>query len=297
MTWELTGIPYTSAREAGGIADAIVVLRQLGLAARLADFGVEDAGDLALLPPSGERGPSGLLNEDALATLVDATRQHVRETLDRDRLPLLVGGDCPVMLGPLAAIRDTGERPGLVMIDGHEDAWPPMRSETGEASDSEVAIALGRVSGLPTALSELMPLLTASAVAQIGPRDEAELDAAHVPSLRSEIAFFASGQHVVARSYGPETLVRAAIDAIDADSFWLHIDLDVLATPDFAAVDYRQPGGVDWATLDGLASTAAPDAGCRGISVVIYNPALDADHSDGPKVIEFLARLTAELVR
>lgn len=64
--WELVGVPYTSMRQPGGIAGAIGSLRASGLAERLAELGVTDAGDLDLEEPCGERGPSGLLNERAL---------------------------------------------------------------------------------------------------------------------------------------------------------------------------------------------------------------------------------------
>lgn len=293
MTWELTGVPYTSAREPGGIAEAIGALRERGLAERLADADVEDAGDLELGASSGERGGSGLLNEAALAGLFEASKVRVREAHMRGSRPLLVGGDCPVLLGPLEAIRAAGDRPGLVMLDGHEDAWPPERSDTGEGSDSEVAIALGRVPALPAPLAEAMPVLTAEAIAQLGPRDLAELEAAGVPSLRGELACFASGAEVAAGEEPADALVRRAIEAIGADGFWLHIDLDVLATAEFDAVDYPQPGGIDWPVLDRLSQTAARDPRCRGVSVVIYNPALDPGGADADKLVDYLARLTA----
>lgn len=289
MSWELTGVPYTSAREPGGIAEAIGILRSCGLAERLADAGVEDAGDLELGAPAGERGGSGLLNEAALAELVEASRTRVREAHMRGSRPLLIGGDCPVLLGPLAAIRAAGDRPGLVMLDGHEDAWPPARSDTGEGSDSEIAIALGRVPALPAPLA--VPVLTPAAIAQLGPRDLAELEEEDVPSLRDELACFASGAEVAAAGEPAEALARRAIEAIEADGFWLHVDLDVLATAEFRAVDYPQEGGIDWPTLDRLSRTAARDPRCRGASVVIYNPALDPDRSDAGRLVDYLARL------
>jgi arginase len=157
---ELVGVPYTSMAEPGGIARAIGVLRSAGLADRLLAAGdVSDRGDLALVEGDGVRGRSGLLNEAALVRLVAATRDAVLSSHERGRLPLLVRGDCPVMLGALAAIRDRHGRGGLVLVDGHEDAWPPALSPTGEASDSEVGIALGLVGEpLPDPLAGLVPL-------------------------------------------------------------------------------------------------------------------------------------------
>lgn len=294
MTWELIGVPYTSARKPGGIAEAIGVLRECGLARRLAELGAEDGGDLALAPPSGERGAGGLLNEAALAELVRVSRERVREVHRHRRRPLLVGGDCPVLLGPLAAIGDAGERPGLLMIDGHEDAWPPASSETGEASDSEIAIALGRVPALPAPLAEAIPVLAPEAIAQLGPRDRAELEAAGVPSLRGELGYFASGEELIAGDEPGETIVRQVIERVEAEGFWLHVDLDVLATAELGAVDYPQPGGLDWTALDRLSLAAARHPRCRGVSVVIYNPALDPDRTDAGKLLDYLTRLASE---
>lgn len=297
MTWELIGVPYTSAREPGGIAEAIGALRGCGLAGRLADLGVEDGGDLALGVPSGERGASGLLNEEALTELVRVSRRRVNDAHRRERRPLLVGGDCPLLLGPLAAIEDAGEWPGLVMVDGHEDAWPPAKSDTGEASDSEIAIALGRVPSLPGELAEAVPVLAPAAIAQVGPRDLAELEAAKVPSLRSELGYFASGEEVAAAGEPGEAIAQRAVEGIEAEAFWLHVDLDVLATSEFRAVDYPQDGGLDWPTLDRISRELAQHQSCRGVSVVIYNPALDPDRSDARKLVDYLSRYGTRLPR
>jgi arginase len=289
--WELTGVPYTSMRRPGGIANAIQVLRAVGLAERLEGLGVKDAGDLELEAPSGERGSSGLLNEAALGRLVEATRERVGAARRRGRRALLVGGDCPVMLGALAALAaDEQEAVGLVMLDGHEDAWPPSLSDTGEASDSELAIALGLVSeSLPAPLDDVVPIVRPASVAFLGPRDAAELADAGIRSIRDDVAFFATDE-ALERARAEECSARA-IASIEAETFWLHIDLDVLNSREFPAVDYPQPGGLSWKQLDSLAVTAARERGCLGASVVIYNPDLDPDRSAANMVVDFACRL------
>lgn len=289
--WELTGIPYTSASNPGGIADAIEVLRGLGLAERLGEHGVADAGDLELLPPSGERGPSGVLNEAAFERLVDAAHVHVHRVHERGRRPLLVGGDCPVLLGALGAL---GVERGLVMLDGHEDAWPPPLSETGEGSDSELGLALGLFpESMPPPLDRWGPLLGPSNVALLGPRDRDEMAAAGVPSIGDEVAFFRDERAL--RAGAPGAIMAEALDAVVADNLWLHVDLDVLATEAFSAVDYPQPAGLGWPELEQLAAAAIADPRCRGVSVVIYNPDLDPSRDDANRLVDFLARLSAQL--
>jgi arginase len=287
--WDLFGVPYTSMARPGGIADASRVLRSVGLAARVRELGVHDEGDLAVEPPTGERGVSGLLNERALRSLIAATRDAVGASLAHPRKALLVGGDCPVILGALAAVRDAGGACGLVMFDGHEDAWLPTRSATGEASDSELAIAIGRTgAGLSATLDVPFPLVDASRVALLGARDAAEIAAGGESSVRDDVALFMDDREIV--DVGGEASARAGLDAVGDVDVWVHVDLDVLATDAFRAADYLQPGGLGWSELDAAFGSAIAGERCRGASVAIYNPDLDPGHEAAEQVVDFIAR-------
>lgn len=287
LSWELVGVPYTSMREPGGIDRAIGVLRGAGLADALARHGVADGGDLELEAPSGSRGRSGLLNEAALGRLVVTARAAVELAHSRGRLPLLVGGDCPVLLGPLAALGGASGGAGLAMIDGHEDAWPPPLSPTGEASDSELGIALGLVGDpLPDPLDRWVPLVDPAAVALLGPRDAEEVAAGGAESLRARVALFAEAEELLER--GPDRRIELALARLTCDRLWLHVDLDALRSVDFAAVDYPQPGGLDWHSLRRLIAGAVADPRFAGASVVIYNPDLDPDREGARSIIKLL---------
>jgi arginase len=290
--WELFGVPYTSMGQPGGIAEASRVLRSVGLGTRLQMLDVHDEGDLSVEAPTGERGASGLLNEPALRSLIAATREAVRRAISHARKALLVGGDCPVILGALAAIREARSACGLVMFDGHEDAWLPSTSATGEASDSELAIALGKVDdGLSRLLDVPLPLVDASRVALLGARDAAEIAAGGASSVRREIALFMDDREVA--DVGGQAAARAALDAVGDVDVWVHVDLDVLTTDAFAAADYLQPGGLGWKQLDAAFGSAIADDRCRGASVAIYNPDLDPGYRAAESVVDFIARSLA----
>ena len=291
MKPELIGVPYTSAAAGGGIATAIDVLRQVGLT-RQVDAG--DRGDLDVPPGDGLRGASGLLSEAGLGRLATATHQAVSASLDRGGFPMIVGGDCPVLLGALAAGRDRLGSVGLLFVDGHEDAWPGPVSTTGEASDSEIAIALGMMSDLPPPLDSWIPIVTPAAVAMLGPRDRDEIEAAGVTSLAHTVAMF--GDDAAVRAMGAGHAAQRAVDSVfgarsGLGGFWLHIDLDVLEADEFPAVDYAQPGGLTWDELFEMAITAVTAPGCFGCSVSIYNPDLDPDRSSAARVVSFLRDL------
>jgi arginase len=281
----LIGVPANSSGTADGVARAPGVLRQRGLAAALARSpGFTDAGDLALPAPQPRRGPSGLLAEDALVAMIGRVREAVAATRRGGRFPLLVGGDCPMIAGALAALQAERDEPGLLFVDGHEDAWPPRASPTGEAADCELGLVLRLFDDdLDPRLRGVLPRVRPRDVVAVGPRDVRELARAGVPSLAGRL-----GALIRPAELTPDGLA-AATAGLPAP-WWLHTDLDVLATADFAAVDYPQPGGLSWMQLSQVTSAALAADGCAGWSVCIYNPDLDPDRRGADDIIGYLTR-------
>ena len=170
-------------------------------------------------------------------------------------------------------------------MPGCRSSRPPC-----EASDCELAIALGLVStGLPKPLDGLVPLLDLPAVALIGPRDRAEIDAEGGHSLRGHLGLFLDAEET-RRAEDPGA---TALGRIEVSEFWLHVDLDVLASDAFDSADYLQPGGLTWSELDAIAGRAIDDPRCKGASVVIYNPEHDPERRAADQVVEFVCRLMA----
>lgn len=266
------------------------MLRQEGLADVLTRIGARDRGDLDVPQGNGERGASGLLSEAGLGRLATATHDAVSASLGDGCVPMILGGDCPVLLGALAAGRDRLGSVGLLFVDGHEDAWPGRASTTGEASDSELAIALNLMTDLPAPLDSWSPLVTPDLVAMLGPRDRDEIAGAGVASLAPTVAMFCDDAAV--RAMGAAEAARQALDVVSgAAGFWLHIDLDVLEAGEFPAVDYPQPGGLNWDELLQIAKPALDAPTCFGCSVSIYNPDLDPDRTCAHRIIRFLTDL------
>jgi len=198
----------------------------------------------------------------------------------------VLGGDCPVLLGALAALQAETETVGLAFVDGHEDAWPPFTSPTGEAADCELGLALRLFdAGLDPRLRQTLPALRPEHVAAFGPRDHDELAQANVASLSGRLASLVRPVDLPP-SQLPDTM-RVALAALPRP-WWLHVDLDVLATTQLATVDYPQPGGLSWDQLQTLSRLALTSEGCAGWSVCIYNPDLDPDHTGADQIISYL---------
>jgi arginase len=279
----LIGVPTNSSGTPDGVARAPGVLRERGLAAALGRRpGFTDAGDLALPAPQPRRGPSGLLAEEALIAMIGQVREATAAARRDQRFPLLIGGDCPVILGALAALQAERDEPGLLFVDGHEDAWPPRRSPTGEAADCELGLVLRLFDDdLDPRLRGALPRVRARNVVAVGPRDDGELASAGVASLAGRLRALIRPAELAAEG------LAAAAAALPAP-WWLHTDLDVLATDEFAAVDYPQPGGLTWPQLSQVTSAALAADGCAGWSVCIYNPDLDPHRRGADDIIGYL---------
>jgi arginase len=67
---------------------------------------------------------------------------------------------------------------------------------------------------------------------------------------------------------------------------WVHLDADVLDDAAMPAVDYRQPGGLAPEELTAVLRRAMASGLPVGMSVAIYNPALDPGGAAGRALAE-----------
>ena len=286
----LLGVPSNSAGRGDGPAAAPSALRAAGLLDALhAAGGVHDYGDVTLPEPSPDRDrTSGLIDPSGLAAVVVAVREAVERILLDRRFPLVVGGDCPLLLGCLAAARDRSGRTGLLFVDGHEDAYLPEQSRSGEAADTEMAFAVGLAEAeWSTQLSSILPVVDAGDVEVLGPRDRRALEGDGVESIERRVHSFADASRVAG---DPGALARAAVEFLAGcpGGFWLHVDLDVLSTEALPAVDYPQEGGIGWDALADIAGAALVDPAAVGWDVTVYNPDLDPQGIGGERIVRFI---------
>jgi arginase len=238
--------------------------------------------------PQPVRGPAGLLAEPALVSMVENLSDVTSRVLTEGSWPLVIGGDCSVLLGVLLGTRRPRGLVGLLFVDGHEDAWPPYASPTGEAADCELGLALG-LHPPPEALHHHMPLIDEKHVVVLGPRDHIELSTASIASIRDRVRMIPGDELA---NGGVESIATDAVDRLRQRTrqWWLHVDLDVLSTEALPAVDYPQFGGLTWIQLHQLTAAALRQDGCIGASVVIYNPDLDGG-SHAAVIIRYIEHL------
>lgn len=170
-----------------------------------------------------------LLNPEAIRQYSKRLANVVTKVLQGERFPIVLGGDCSIVIGNLLALRRLG-RYGVFFIDGHADFYQPEASQTGEVADMDLAIVSGRGANILANIDGLNPLV----------RDE-------------DIVLFGNRDAEQAKSYGSQDVGETKINIFDLDriqeigieksasealkklvksgtlGFWIHLDVDVAA--------------------------------------------------------------------
>jgi arginase len=126
---------------------------------RLAErAGARYAGCVEPLPYSDERdAATGSLNARAIADWSPRLADPIGRVLDAGEFPLVLGGDCSILLGAMLALKRRG-RFALLFIDGHADFYQPAANPNGEAASMDLAFATAYGPALLTDLEGVMPL-------------------------------------------------------------------------------------------------------------------------------------------
>ncbi|MDQ0942270.1 arginase family protein [Streptomyces sp. V1I1] len=232
----------------------------------------------------GRDQETGVLNPGGIADYSVRLADAVGGVIDRGLFPIVLGGDCSILLGSLLALRRRG-RYGLLFLDGHTDFYQPAAEPTGEVASMELALATGRGPRVLADIEGLGPLVRDEDVVAFGFRDSEESAAAGMQPLPERL-------HAVdldgVRAIGAAAAARQAVGRLG--DYWVHLDVDVLDDALMPAVDYRLPGGLSWAELESVLRTALGDERAVGLDVTIFNPRLDPDGTIAARLVECLCR-------
>lgn len=264
-----------------GLPDA---LRAAGLLEGLPD--VRYAGRVPVPPYVPLRDAStGILNPDGIRTFSLCLAERVTFTLDLGRFPLVLGGDCSILLGNALALRRRG-RFGLFFLDGHADFYSPEAEPNGEVASMDLAVVTGRE---PAALADLggrRPLVQEEDVVVFGFRDAESAAEYGSPDVRQTAMQVFDLREV--RRLGPASAARQGLTVLEAsgvEGFWVHLDADVLNDEVMPAVDYRMPGGLWPEELTEALAVVLASPLAVGMEVTIYNPTFDNAERSAARVL------------
>jgi arginase len=293
----IVGVPSSAASYAAGQDLAPAALRSAGLLASLVAAGLEvrDEGDLPHQVWKPDR-------EHPLAQNVDQATASVRQLADRlgpllarGDFALVLGGNCTIVLGVMAALRGLGNgAPGLLYVDRHYDMNTPDSTMDGALDWMGLAHALalpGCVDTLTDAFGP-RPLLEPDQVAWLGV--EPQLGTGWEREQAARL-----GLHVVtsqALAADPVGAATSALGHLPPGPLALHIDVDVLDfidAPLAENTDCRNTGPTLGQAEEAL-TAAARDPRVRTLSIGELNPTRCAGDPDAlPRFAGSIARILA----
>ncbi|GAA2067675.1 arginase family protein [Microbacterium hatanonis] len=187
-------------------------------------------------------------------------RAQVEEAIGgTDETVVVVGGDCGVALGAVAAV--AGEDLAVVWLDAHADAHNPETSASGAFHGMVLRSILGDG---PDGMTVQAGVITPSRVVLAGAR-----------SLDLEEELYVAGSEI--RMLAPSDLsnheaLADAVEATGAARVYIHVDLDVLDPAEITGVGLAEPFGVSTADLVGSIRALRARLPLAGASLTEFSP-------------------------
>lgn len=287
--WVLVGAQLDCSGTGRGEARAPGALRDAGLAQRIS---ARDAGDIdATVDEPNRDARTGVMGFEQIRRASLEIDSAVSAVLDEEGKPLVVGGDCTVLVGALAATKTRLGRVGLAFVDGHLDFFGGETSPSGEAADMDLAFVTGYG---PEGLVDLAgppPIAESGDVVVMGYRADPEGGDPRETDLVDERVQLVEAPAI--KRGDPERLGRYVAERLEAQAgrFWLHFDVDVFDQEEMPAVTYPLPDGLGWEHALALLRPLVRARRLVGLSVADFVPDKDPGGAYARRLVDLVTEL------
>ena len=133
MKFGLLGVPSSAGAHGPGQEKAPAALREAGLVGALRETGleVEDLGDLPVVRFSPDKDNRKRQSQPRVVKVARQVAEAVAGAVERELVPLVLGGDCTITLGVVAGLLRHQPDLGLIYFDGDADLTTPETTHSG----------------------------------------------------------------------------------------------------------------------------------------------------------------------
>jgi arginase len=291
----LIGAPTSAGAYAPGQEDAPSALRDAGLVACLHEAGLEvvDLGDTPRFRWRPDRESPLAMNVGPVRASAVAVADRVAAALDRDLLPVVLGGDCTTELGTILGWQRRHDATALLYVDPHPDLNTPDTVPDGALDWMGLAHLLGR----PGARRELVDL--GVRVPALVPEDVLLLGySAERATAAEREAIGQCGIRVIPQAdvaADPAGAARGALDwAAARGSFLIHLDTDSIDFADLPLAENTDRNvGLSFDAVASVLDVLLGSSQLGGLTITEVNP--HHGEPDGATTRAFLDRLVPAL--
>ncbi len=290
---QIIGIPLDLGQSRRGVDMGPSAIRYAGLANRLHKLGfeVEDLGNIPVpvrehLPQKESTGFASEIEE-----VCSQIYQIGCRALQKDAIPLFLGGDHSLAVGTIGAVTDSSPC-GVIWIDGHGDFNLPETSPNGNIHGMPVSILLGY--GLKNLIDvgRPGPKLRPDQIVLIGTRD---LDYDERNLLKSSGIRIYTILEIDER--GIAAVTKEAINLFShLPAIHVSLDMDALDPMVVPGVGTPAPGGLSCREAHLLMSMLHDSGKVRSMDIVEINPILDNKNITAKIAVELAASLFGEKI-
>ena len=291
----LIGAPSSAAAFSAGSEKAPAALRAAGLAQKLQSAGYEvlDYGDCAPRLFADDEEHRRARNLTEIVAGLNDLKTRAELAAKSGALVLVLGGDCAQVIGLLTGVRRYYKHVNLLWFDRDADLNTPASTPSGRIDGMVVAHIIGK--GAP----ELVRFWSDAAL--VREPDVTLFGLERIDPPEQEFLSKSPMRHIDAADVQSKGASKAAHDALtqvhaDAREFVLHLDVDVIAQEDFAAVNVPGSGGMHFNDVRTSFLEFAKHKNLLGLDVAQYNPDKDTDGGGANKLVDLLVEaLSARL--
>jgi arginase len=294
------GVPLDLGAGRRGVDMGPSAIRSAGIHACVRGLGydVEDAGDVEVqIQETQDPGDPRLKFLKEIRATCEDLRDRVAGTLQKGRMPVVLGGDHSIAMGTIAGVsrfhRAKGGKIGLVWFDAHGDMNTPETSPSGNIHGMPLAVALGLGEASLTGLAGKAPMVDGARAAVVGLRD---VDAAERENLKDSGIGAFTMRDIDER--GMRTVMEEAIKRASSGTEGIHVSFDLDGMdPEFApGVGTPSPGGISFREAHLAMEMLADTERVISAELVEVNPILDQSNRTAHLAVGLLASLLGKKI-
>ena len=275
----LIGVPSSAGARKVGQEQAPQCLRAAGLVQRLQSSGHEvlDLGDLTPATFSPDTQNPKQQNLALVLGVIRQVAEAVDSAIANRAWPLVIGGDCTITIGVLAALGKHFDGLGMTYLDGDVDLNTPATTHSGIFDGMVLAHILGEGADELSHFGSRYPLLEEQNITLFGYSAEAGgLDPVEIELLQdTRMAKYPLEE--IKDEVG--TAAARALSDLEsrAENILGHFDVDVVDFDDFPAVDVPHKPGLSLSQAEEALGAFVGSRKSVGLVVTEFNAAMDSD--------------------
>lgn len=275
----LIGAPSSAGGRLVGQEQAPRALREAGLIQSLKTNGhqVNDLGDITEVSFTPDTQHPKQQNLVRVIKVLEQVEKQVDAAVTDKEWPLIIGGDCTITIGVLAALSKHYPSLGLIYIDGDVDLNTPETTFTGILDGMVLAHVLGRGATELSHFGPRYPILDGRNIAlfgystRAGGIDPVETELLKVTTMGKyplEKVTAAAGEAAISALQSLESKVGHIL---------IHFDVDVIDHDDFPAADLPHSPGLKLEQIQEALNIFLRSDKSVGLVVTEFNASRDSD--------------------